>query len=559
MRKNKLLLLLVLLMTAATGAWAQSALTGAFTINADGDQVQFSSGNLQATYNGTAWSWAFATNQWDIIGNEAANTSINGDGTISGTGTVDLFGWVGVNSAFTGTAIYGITNSTTANQYGNTKDEALKSDWGNTIGAGWYTLTIDEWTYVLNTRTTTSGVRYAKATVNGIEGLILLPDDWSTGYYSLASTNTTDAAFTSNEISSTDWTNSLEAHGAVFLPACGYRNGTTVTISSPNQGFYWSSTSSSSNALQARRLNFNNIGLNLSSGTVRTRGHSVRLVKAAEASPGGSGSTTALNVKQFTPPTEWRIPSNDLTTFTASDMPSDFTELTADEAKTWTPTAEQKGTGGALLLYKFDGPDACFVTYGEDVALMSGTFLRYMITSFSLDDGAKIYYIGSDGGSGSEESSTYKVSMKEGTEDAANWTGKAGDGDYQALPLTGVAKGAALTLKYDGTKKVKSVKAVKKAEAPHLVIEDKNNYFGIGNQKFYFTEGETWTEAMANHPENAAAGWIIYNDRLRFKPDVYGYAIFILRSGDYNIIEDTILNQPIDTSKTYMFEGTNPT
>lgn len=172
-------------------------------------------------------------------------------------------------------------------------------------------------------------------------------------------------------------------------------------------------------------------------------------------------------------------------------------------------------------------------------------------------DESNFFSIG--GGSDPAEPATYTVSFAENTEDAANWTGKAGNGDYQALPLTGVAKGAALTLKYDGTKKVKSVKAVKKAEAPHLVIEDKNNYFGIGNQKFYFTEGETWTEAMANHPENAAAGWVIYNDRLRFKPDVYGYAIFILRSGDYYIIEDTILNQPIDTSKSYMFEGTNPT
>jgi hypothetical protein len=153
----------------------------------------------------------------------------------------------------------------------------------------------------------------------------------------------------------------------------------------------------------------------------------------------------------------------------------------------------------------------------------------------------------------------YTVSLKDGVKDADKWTVKVGNGDYQALPLKDVAKGAALTLKYDGTKKVKSVKAVKKAEAPHLVIEDKNNYFGIGNQKFYFTEGETWTQAMTNHPENAAAGWVIYNDRLRFKPDVYGYAIFIIRSGDYYIIEDTILSQPIDTSKTYMFEGTTPT
>ena len=252
-----------------------------FTINASGDQVKFAPGNLQATYNGSAWSWAFATNQWDIIGNEAANTSINGNGTISGTGTVDLFGWVGANSAFTGAAIYGITNSTTVIQYGNTADEALKSDWGNTIGDGWRTLTIDEWDYVLNTRTTTSGVSYAKATVNGIVGLILLPDNWSADYYSLASTNTAGAAYTTNEISSSDWTSKLEAHGAVFLPAGGYRTGATVTIASPNQGFYWSSTSSS-NTTQARRLSFTNVGMNLSSGTVRTRGHSVRLVKAAE-------------------------------------------------------------------------------------------------------------------------------------------------------------------------------------------------------------------------------------------------------------------------------------
>ena len=177
------------------------------------------------------------------------------------------------------------------------------------------------------------------------------------------------------------------------------------------------------------------------------------------------------------------------------------------------------------------------------------------LTSDSQND-----FLSIGGGSDPAEPSTYTVSFAKDTEDADNWTGKAGDAtEYQKLPLEGVAEGAALTLKYDGTKKVKSVKAVKKAEAPHLVIEDKNNFFGIGNQKFYFTEGETWTEAMANHPENAAAGWIIYNDRLRFKPDVYGYAIFILRSGDYYTIEDTILNQPIDTSKTYMFEGTNPT
>ena len=67
--------------------------------------------------------------------------------------------------------------------------------------------------------------------------------------------------------------------------------------------------------------------------------------------------------------------------------------------------------------------------------------------------------------SGAVAQTTYKVSVKEGTEDASNWQGKAGEGDYQSLPLEGVAEGASVTVTYNGTKKVKSVKAVKKGGA----------------------------------------------------------------------------------------------
>ena len=59
----------------------------------------------------------------------------------------------------------------------------------------------------------------------------------------------------------------------------------------------------------------------------------------------------------------------------------------------------------------------------------------------------------------------YGVALKSGTEDATKWQGKAGTGAYQALPLEGVAAGTAVTVKYFGTKKVESVKAVKKAVA----------------------------------------------------------------------------------------------
>ncbi len=57
---------------------------------------------------------------------------------------------------------------------------------------------------------------------------------------------------------------------------------------------------------------------------------------------------------------------------------------------------------------------------------------------------------------------TVDVTLADGTEDASNWLGKAGKGEYQSLPLTGLEAGTAVTVKYNGTKKVKSVKAVKK-------------------------------------------------------------------------------------------------
>ena len=57
---------------------------------------------------------------------------------------------------------------------------------------------------------------------------------------------------------------------------------------------------------------------------------------------------------------------------------------------------------------------------------------------------------------------TVDVTLADGTDDATSWQGKAGEGEYQALPLTGLEAGTAVSVKYNGTKKVKSVKAKKK-------------------------------------------------------------------------------------------------
>ena len=79
--------------------------------------------------------------------------------------------------------------------------------------------------YILVYRPSTvspSGIFYAKAVVNGINGIILLPDDWDATYYTLSNTNSKTSNFSSNTISESDWLNQLEPHGAVFFPAYGY-------------------------------------------------------------------------------------------------------------------------------------------------------------------------------------------------------------------------------------------------------------------------------------------------------------------------------------------------
>ena len=248
------------------------ALAGKFTINGSGDQVYFSQGNLQATYNGSSWSWAFATNQWDYIGNAAGNTSVNGDGIVSASNvTVDLFGWVGASSDWTGAAQYGISNSKTNNSkatYGNVANEALKSDWGNTIGSGWRTLTSDEWTYLFNTRTVNGGTGNGKSytlgqSVNGKVGIVIYPDNYTGSVYS-----------------GKDWA-SFEAAGCVFLPAAGSRNGAEL-VNAGSYGYYWSSSPNASDVKYAYRVNFYSNILSPAENGNRYRGYSVRLVRPVE-------------------------------------------------------------------------------------------------------------------------------------------------------------------------------------------------------------------------------------------------------------------------------------
>lgn len=217
----------------------------------------------------------------------------NDNNNISSTysGWIDLFGW-GTSGYDHGANCYTpwSTSNTWSDYYAygkstyNLYDQSGQADWGyNSISNGgnqpnqWRTLTQAEWEYIFNTRITSSGIRYAEARVDGVNGMILLPDDWNTSYYSLSNTDS-GSAFGDNVITASDWS-VFELHGAVFLPAAGRRPGITV-YGAGAYGYYWSA--SDYNGDYAYYTYFYNSGLNTQAHNGRNLGFSVRLVHSAE-------------------------------------------------------------------------------------------------------------------------------------------------------------------------------------------------------------------------------------------------------------------------------------
>ena len=220
-------------------------LNGKFTINASGDQIRFSPGNLQLVDEN---SWKFADNQWDYFGNTQANNHR------------DLFGWGTGNNP----------NQTS----GDNTEYATFTDWGNNsflqaqLGTGWYTLSNDEWHYLFKTRTVNGGTGAGHSytlgqSVNGKMGVVIYPDNYAGETY-----DTGD-----------NWS-TFEAAGCVFLPAAGTRY--VNELNNTDKGYYWSSTPNykfSSNA--AYSVHISDQLYTENSPFYCSNGQSVRLVRDA--------------------------------------------------------------------------------------------------------------------------------------------------------------------------------------------------------------------------------------------------------------------------------------
>ena len=125
----------------------------------------------------------------------------------------------------------------------------------------------------------------------------------------------------------------------------------------------------------------------------------------------------------------------------------------------------------------------------------------------------------------------YKVSVKEGTEDATSWQGKAGEGAYQELPLEGVAAGTAVSVKYSGTMKVKSVKAKKKTQtSPFAGVTTSDRGKVIG------ADGKIYANAAAANAASTTALAVIAYVGSETGDDTYknGLAIALADEGSMN-------------------------
>lgn len=211
---------------AADTVWntdsVEGMLPGRFSVNVL-EQVSFASGNLQ--YRPSDTSWRFAPHQYDALG------SINNNHSQSSyTGWLDLRSYTQSNSWCANRAIQG----------------------GGDSAGLWRVLSIDEWDYILTERANSSQLR-TFATVDGVPGLVLLPDNWQLPY-GIAMTISVDSA--ANSYTVAQWA-ILEAAGAVFLPAAGYIYSIGSTISNfGTSGTYASETISNYTSLAHKTLHF---------------------------------------------------------------------------------------------------------------------------------------------------------------------------------------------------------------------------------------------------------------------------------------------------------------
>jgi len=282
----------------------EGLLQGEFSV-AEGRKVRFSQGNLQ--YQASTGIWKFAESQLEYVGEGNRNRAEDYSGWI------DLFPW-GTSGWNSGARCYmpwddgdpdhtGCTSGADfvpdGNYAADLTGEYANADWGvyNAISNGgnqagmWRTLTIEEWEYLLRHRSAstigeTENARFARINIDGLNGLMLFPNNFNMpdGITVPQDINVAtfvcidEPGFTNNTYTAGEWQR-LENAGAVFLVASCSRSSTSV-VTNNEYGAYWSATHKDD--YRAHDVTFFKGYMNEYSWANRPSGQSVRLVRDVE-------------------------------------------------------------------------------------------------------------------------------------------------------------------------------------------------------------------------------------------------------------------------------------
>ena len=270
---------------------------------------------------------------------------------------------------------------------------------------------------------------------------------------------------------------------------------------------------------------------------------------------GGAWAQSSPNVVELKVPAEWE---EDFSPVTAGDLPG-FKASTYDEAKAWTDAPAE---GVAMLIYAFDGFEVHYVSFENgktnDVkenlpkftVFRSKSDMKFYYTaeptewSLTPDETGKSWTLDKMPASDVELQVEYFAESnlflsKEALADKTNIAVKAGDLGVQfgndGKSANTITEGSAMTVKFNGTKKVLGMKVAKKSLLSIKIT-------GPTNATIYYFEGETWEQAIQNHPTENSAWEVSISGAIYSK----GYALY---AGD-NLVDS---NDKIDPKANYRF------
>ena len=232
----------------------EGALTGIFSV-AEDKHVFFAKGNLQYIKNSN--EWRFADEQTEVLAEKQGNK-------------IDLFcygtsGFDGFEPTLDGEQ-YNALNPSFYDIAGTEYDWGVHNaiaNGGNEAGL-WRTLTLKEWTYLLNERPNADELKKTYVPKSG--HLLVFPDNWEAVLRKLGKL---EQDLTEKE---------LTQAGVLILPVTysNYWNGNfdqQVT-----HGMYWTSTAANEDPLTAHALNVDYQGIPEFWEPLKSEGHAVRLV-----------------------------------------------------------------------------------------------------------------------------------------------------------------------------------------------------------------------------------------------------------------------------------------